>query len=286
MVDGKERRQASVQPADRAPLVKEAQDQGRALPYVSLTTPSFANPNQQLDLGRISSSPFNRNEQHYYNQNNGFTPYPQEAQTFQGMATGGVTEKQVWQSLHNVNMGQPPLPQMMQHEQELQSVPNIINLAETQRSPLMGALSNLEIANQAQKSGPASSFQQAFGQNQGGVNLPGTIAATGAGAVHQFSAFERSLLENDIGDENIQRKVTRAPKKVPIAKARRMATKRRDNILDSMNDRFRMTNLKMAMKMKKPNDRRDAMYMRLLSAAKRNSMGPMGLSRYNFRSLT
>jgi hypothetical protein len=65
-----------------------------------------------------------------------------------------------------------------------------------------------------------------------------------------------------------------------------MATKRRDNILDSMDDRFRMTDLKRAMKMKKPNDRRDAVYMRLLSAAKRNSMGPMGLSRYNFRSLT
>jgi hypothetical protein len=202
------------------------------------------------------------------------------------MATGDVSQQQVWQSLHNVSLGRAPLPQLMQHDQELRSVPTIINLAETQRSPLMGALSNLEIANQAQTYEPTIPLTQAFGQRRGEVNYPGTIASTGSGAVHQFDAFATALSQGNISDEAIQANVRRAPQGMSVETARSLATERRDNVLNTVQQRFDMTDIDQAMRIEDQRDREDAVYGRLLSGVSRNSMAQMGLSRYNFRSLT
>jgi hypothetical protein len=287
-IGDRERRQAVItSPFDRALLVKQALDNKHSLPYVKLETPSFSSPDSTLDLGRISASPFpsGAREQHFYDSNGTFTPYPAEGQRLQSLATNGVTEQQVWQSLHSVSRGDAPVPQLMEHELELQSVPTIFNISETQRSHLMSASSDLEVANQAHTSEEPRDFRSAFGYSSKNVNYPGTISATGSGAVHQFGAFETALMDGDLSDEAICENVTRAPKGMTLETARDLAVERRDNVLNTFGERMAMTDIEKAAELSDEEDREDAVSMRLMSGVNRSTLPQMGLMKYNLRPL-
>lgn len=304
--DGK--RQAEIhEPSDRAALVKEAQDQKRAHGYVKLSTPSLFEPDQMQALGRIQNPPARqlRNEQHFYDASNSFTPYPREAEHLQKMADDGRSEREVWQALDAVGRGQRPPSSFRDEELALQSVPTITNISEVQRSPLMGAASNLEIANQAQRPDTPISFQTAFGQSDDRqvqkkskkkpgnaetkdvtFNLPGTISSTGSGAVHQFQAVEQSMMEGNMSDESVRKKVKRAPQGSNVEEARDLAIHKRDALLDTFEQRIQMTDIDQAQSFSSEKDRRDATMMRLYSGVDRNTKPQMGLmGHHNLRPL-
>jgi hypothetical protein len=287
-IGDRERRHAVItSPFDRALLVKQALDNKHSLPYVKLETSSFSSPDTSLDLGRISASPFpsGAREQHFYDSHGTFTPYPAEGQHLQSLATDGVTKQQVWQSLHSVSRGEAPMEELMQHELELQSVPTIFNISETQRSHLMSASSNLEVTNQAHTSEEPLDFRSAFGYSSKNVNYPGTISATGSGAVHQFGAFETALMEGDISDDAIRGNVIRAPKGMALETARDLAVERRDNVLNTFGQRMEMTDIEKAAELSDEEDREDAVSMRLTSGINRSTLPQMGLMKYNLRPL-
>lgn len=292
-INGRDRRLADIQsPQDRSALVSEAHQQGRTHGYVALQT-------NGTDQGRISASPFpsGRREQHYYDPSSTFTPYPQEAQHLQGLASRIQDEneemgpidarQQVYQSLDAVNRGRPS---GMEDESQLQSVPLIINLAEVQRSHLMGYSSNLELANQAQMSNP-DPFSQVFGTSvqRGGhnVNLPGTMSATGTGAVHRFDAIDESLEADEFTREGVQSRITRAPQGLTLPQNRNLVEQNRQNLMGTFQQRFDMTDTGYAQEQFSDDESREAATRaRLRSSADRSALGQMGLSRYNYRPLT
>jgi hypothetical protein len=285
-VGTRQRRQAEIRgPEDRAALVSQAREQGRALPYVALSAASAAAAGTTHSLGRVSASPFGAaREQHYYDSSGSFTPYPVEGQFLEGQAAAGAGRQNVWRDLHRVSTGGAPAT-LTAHERHLQSVPTILNVSEPQRSPLMAAASNLEVANQAQTTGTPRSFADAFGQARGTVNIPGTIAATGSGAVHQFDAVDNAIAAGDIGNASLQRRVTRAPQGMRLPQARNLTVRRRDNLLRTVRERIDMTDTDRAMQEPTRTGRDMAVRMRVRSGIDRAALRPMGLSRYDYRPL-
>ncbi|RED58537.1 hypothetical protein [Cohnella lupini] len=330
-----ERRTAKLEePSDRAALVKEAKNQGRAHKLMSLEAPSLFEPDETYKLGRIqgSANPFQKNEQHFYDASSSFTPYPREAEHLQEMATGEQTEQDVWRGLDASNRGERPPEAFADHERTLQSVPTIFNLAEVQRSKLMGASSNLEVANQAHTLGTPRSFEDEFGHTEKremkkrkkkasdagsdtdsdtasssktgkgkpsakkksktdpdttsvDFNVPGSIAATGSGAVHQFQAVESSIMGGEMSDKSIREKVKRAPKGSNVEEARDLAVRKRDSLLRTFGERMQMTDVDFAQQEIEPADREAATMSRVRSGIRRNSMSQMGLLRGNLRTL-
>ncbi len=289
-MDGEdERRHAQLQqPRDKAALVKQAQDQGRSHKYMTISNRSPSGSTQ--DLGRIQSSvPWAPREQHFYNTEGSFTPYPAEASHLQSMTGGETSTQDVWQALDSANRGEELPEEFTDQSQSLQSVPTIFNISEAQRSPLMSATSNMVISNQAQTTGTPQSFPQAFGRatKMGGknINLPGTIPATGSGAVHQFGAVESSLVGGDFSEESVRKNVKRGPSGMGVAKARDYAAQKRNDLIGAFGDRMGMTDVAYAQR-EGNEESEEATRMRLQSGINRSSLPQMGLMRSGLRPLT
>jgi hypothetical protein len=306
-----------MEPSDRAALVKETQDQGRAHKYLKLEAPSSSNSQENFKLGRLQNPPMkgSAKEQHFFDESGSFTPYPREADHLEELATGGKTRKDVWKVLDAVNRGEKPPNGFEAHEQLLMSVPTITNLSEVQRSPLMGASTNLEIANQAHTTGASASFSSAFGtseerkldtkrkrnskkddseaenatkkkkKEQVTFNLPGTLSSTGTGAVHQFEAVENSIMNRELSDYAVKKKVKRAPEGAKVAEARNLAVFKKNALLSTYSERLKMTDIERAQNETSAEAREEATLMRLRSGLRRNSMPQMGLLRTGLRTL-
>ncbi len=297
-------------PSDRAALVKEARSQGRSHGYVRLDAASPSAREKKLRLGRIQgkNQRGQQKEQHFYDAGGKFTPYPREAEHLQGMTSPSTSTQDVWRALDAVNRGEKVPAGFEGHERELMSVPTITNLSEVQRSPLMGAASNMEIANQAHTTATPKSFEEAFGSSEErevkkkkrkrktedpddgdsrtkAFNLPGSISSTGAGAVHQFQAVEDSILRDELSDGPVRKRVKRAPEAGTVEEARGFAVKKKKALLDTFRDRLRMTDVASAQREPNESDRELATLMRLRSGLRRNAMPQMGLLRGGLRTL-
>jgi hypothetical protein len=323
----KGRRRALLKaPSDRAALVAETKELGHGHRYAQLEAEldaeldtgldgeSLAKPSETYPLGRIQNPtrPALWKEQHYYDAGGSFTPYPREAEHLESLAADGKSTKDVWQALDAVNRGQRPSEAFRAHEQSLMSVPTITNISEVQRSPLMGAGANLEMANQAHALGEAASFQSAFGYTEERerpsrikasssatkkkakpsrkpkpllVNLPGSIHSTGSGAVHQFEAVEKAIESGDISDAAVRREVKRAHRGSNVAEARDLAVGKKDALLKTFGDRLQMTDISKAQEIEGDGGRETATLMRLQSGLRRNTMRQMGLLPYSLRTL-
>ncbi|MFC4599833.1 hypothetical protein [Cohnella hongkongensis] len=290
------------EPADRAALVKEARDQGRAHEYLRLTATSSRGRESALRLGRVQGTKKRgqQREQHFYDSGGKFTPYPREAEHLEGMTSPGTSTQKVWKALDAVNRGEAPPQGFESQERELMSVPVITNLSEVQRSPLMGAASNMEIANQAHTTGTPKSFEEAFGRSEErevkkrkrkrekadsdegdsktkAFNFPGSISATGSGAVHQFQAVEDSLMRGELSEDAVRKRVRRAPEGSDVEEARRLAVGKQKALLGTFQDRLSMTDVSYAQGESVGADREMATLMRLRSGLRRNAMPQMGL---------
>jgi len=293
VANGKRRRLADLQgPEDRAALVRQAQDNGRTHGYVALQ-------HNGESMGRISASPFpsGRREQHYYNEHNSFTPYPQEGNNLQHMATARAAatgapaaqaRREVYQALDAVNRGRPVPHGMGGQAHELQAIPTITNISEVQRNPLMGASSNLELANQAQTLADPQPFSTTFGRPRRTLNLPGTMSATGSGAVHRFDALQTALDSNNFTQEGVQSQISRAPStthdSMPMPEARALAEQTRQNVVATFRNRLDMTDVDHAQTLP-PGAREEATRMRFHSSISRNILPQMGLQPHNLRPL-
>lgn len=290
-INGTERRQANIQgPQDHAALVAEAQRQGHAHRYISLQANGEG-------MGRISASPFGpRTEQHYRDAHNTMTSYPQEASQLQSHAAeitsaanpAPQARRQVYQALDSAARGLPPPPALRDSGASLRSIPLLTNVSEAQRSPLMAAASNLEIANQAQSENPIP-FREAFGHSvsrgRNTVNMPGTIVSTGSGAVHRFAAVEGALSQNQFTPQSVQDRIQRGPRGSTTAEARRLGVGTRENLVNTIRRRFDITDVSRALQEPDPEGRQMAVDMRLRSAVNRNTLPQLGLMRHNLRPL-
>jgi len=306
------RRSAELRdPSDRAALVKEARNQGRAHSYVRLDAASPTVPGKKHRLGRMQgkSQRGQEKEQHFYDNGGKFTPYPREADHLQSMTSSSTSRQDVWKALDAVNRGEQVPEGFEGHERELMSVPTITNLSEVQRSPLMGAASNMEIANQAHTSGTPRPFEEAFGNSEErevkkkrkrkteddgsdsedsktkAFNFPGSISSTGAGAVHQFQAVEDSIMRGEMSDESVSKRVKRAPEAGTVKEARDFAVKKKKALLNTFQDRLQMTDISYAQSEPTGEDREQATLMRLRSGLRRNALPQMGLLRGGLRTL-
>ncbi|WP_372632036.1 hypothetical protein [Cohnella sp.] len=306
------RRSAELRdPSDRAALVKEARDQGRAHSYVRLdaTSPSVRGKKHRLGRMQGKNQRGQQKEQHFYDAGGKFTPYPREAEHLQGMTSSSTSTQDVWKALDAVNRGEKVQEGFEGHERELMSVPTITNLSEVQRSPLLGAASNMEIANQAHTSGTPRPFEEAFGRSEEreakkkrkrktesedsdsedtktkAFNFPGSISSTGAGAVHQFQAVEDSIMRGEMSDDSVRKRVKRAPESGTVEEARGFAVKKKKALLATFQDRLQMTDISSAQQEPVGEDRELATLMRLRSGLRRNALPQMGLLRGGLRTL-
>jgi|GEM_PF-2698855 len=308
------RRSAELRdPSDRAALVKEARNQGRAHSYVRLDAASPTVPGKRHKLGRMQgkSQRGQQKEQHFYDAGGKFTPYPREAEHLDGMTSSSTSTQDVWRALDAVNRGEQAPEGFEGHERELMSVPTITNLSEVQRSPLMGAASNMEIANQAHTTGTPKSFEEGFGNSEErevkkkrkrktesadadsdsedsktkAFNFPGSISSTGAGAVHQFQAVEDSIMRGEMSDESVSKRVKRAPEAGTVKEARDFALKKKKALLNTFQDRLQMTDISYAQSEPTVEDREQASLLRLRSGLRRNALPQMGLLRGGLRTL-
>ncbi len=298
-------------PSDRAALVKEARDQGRAHGYVRLDASSPSVRGKKHRLGRMQgkNQRGQQKEQHFYDAGGKFTPYPREAEHLRSMTSSSKGAQDVWRALDAVNRGEKVPEGFEGHERELMSVPTITNLSEVQRSPLMGAASNMEIANQAHTIGTPKPFEEAFGSSEErevkkkrkrktedadsdsdesktkAFNFPGSISSTGAGAVHQFQAVEESIMKGEMSDESVRKRVKRAPEAGTVEEARGFAVKKKKTLLGTFQDRLQLTDVSSAQREPNEADRELATLMRLRSGLRRNAMPQMGLLRGGLRTL-
>ena len=298
-------------PSDRAALVKEARDQGHSHSYVRLDAASPSVRGKKHRLGRMQgkNQRGQQREQHFYDAGGKFTPYPREAEHLEDMTSSSTSTQEVWRALDAVNRGERVPEGFEGRERELMSVPTITNLSEVQRSPLMGAASNMEIANQAHTTGTPKPFEEAFGDSEErevkkkrkrktedadsdsdelktkAFNFPGSISSTGAGAVHQFQAVEESIMKGEMSDEAVRKRVKRAPEAGTVEEARGFAVKKKKALLGTFQDRLQMTDVSYAQHEPSDEDRELATLMRLRSGLRRNAMTQMGLLRGGLRTL-